>query len=675
MSENLLKHEDSPYLLQHQDNPVHWRPWGEAALKEAQDTDKPILLSVGYAACHWCHVMAHESFENPNIAALMNELFVPIKVDREERPDIDAIYQTALSLLGQQGGWPLTMFLTPKGEPFWGGTYFPATERYGRPVFPNVLGAISKLYREEPDKVAQNVGALTNAITELSQPQPGNGLTMAKLDEAAHAAAGLIDRQQGGTTGAPKFPMPSFFRFLWRAYRRSDNADYKNAVTVTLDAMSQGGIYDHLGGGYARYSTDAVWLAPHFEKMLYDNAQIIDLLTEVWQETRSPLYAQRIAETIDWMARDLTVTAADGLTAFASAFDADSEGEEGKFYVWSNEEIDTLLGEHAALFKSAYDVTPYGNWEGKCILNRSAKPELQNTDTETILAGCLDILLGVRAKRIAPGRDDKALADWNGLAIAALANAGAVFERPEWLAMAEGAFNFVLAHMTEGGRLGHSWCAGRLRHAAVLDDYADLSRAALILFDVTHNAAYLVQAEAWVAIAEAHYRDDEGGGYYFTADDTTDVIARTKQAQDNATPAGNGVMVEVLARLFHLTGTDTYRQRAEESIRAFTAGTAAHLAHSSSLLMGFEMLERAVQIVIIGTPGEPATEALRRCVFDTALANRLLLCVAPGDDLPPGHLATGKTQTGGQATAYVCVGPLCGLPASTPGALRERLAG
>jgi uncharacterized protein YyaL (SSP411 family) len=498
---------------------------------------------------------------------------------------------------------------------------------------------------------------------------------LALLDEAAHAAAGLVDRQQGGTMGAPKFPMPSFFRFLWRAYQRSDKTDCSDAVTLTLDAMSLGGIYDHLGGGYARYSTDAQWLAPHFEKMLYDNAQLIELLTDVWQENRSPLYAQRIAETIDWIARDMTVTAGDGLVAFASAFDADSEGEEGKFYVWSAEEIDSLLGNEAALFKSAYDVTPWGNWEGKCILNRSAKPQPLSDDEEATLAGCRGILLGARALRIAPGRDDKALADWNGLAIAALANAGAIFERPEWIAMAESAFNFVLAHMTEGGRLGHSWCAGRLRHAAVLDDYANLSRGALILFEVTHNPAYLVQAEAWVAIADAHYRDPDGGGYFFSADDTSDLIARTKQAQDNATPAGNGVMVEVLARLFHLTGTDAYRLRAAESIRAFTAGTAAHLAHSSSLLMGFEMLERAVQIVIIGTPGEPATEALRRCVFDTALANRLLQTVAPGDNLPPSHPATGKTQTDGQATAYVCVGPLCGLPASTPDALRERLAG
>ena len=678
MSANRLDREDSPYLRQHKDNPVHWRSWNEAALAEARAEDKPILLSIGYAACHWCHVMAHESFEDEAIAGVMNALFVPIKVDREERPDLDAIYQTALALMGQQGGWPLTMFLTPKGEPFWGGTYFPATAKYGRSAFPDVLKAISRLYRAEPEKVSQNVEAIGRAIADLSHSQPAGGLTSAQLEQACQSAVGMVDMDQGGTLGAPKFPMPAFFRVLWRAYKRTGDEGYRNAVLLTLYRMSQGGIYDHLGGGYARYSTDAVWLAPHFEKMLYDNAQLIELLTECWQETRLSLFAERIAETAGWMLREMTARAADGLAAFVSAFDADSEGEEGKFYVWSQAEIEERLGGDAAFFNQIYDVSAAGNWEGKNILNRSQVPKPLTVEQEKTLAHNRRTLFEARAARVAPGRDDKVLADWNGLAIAALANAGAVFERRDWFEAAAAAFRFVLTHMSRphmenGGRLGHSWCGGNLRHPAVLDDYANLARAALILFEVSGEAAYLGQAQSWVAVANAHYWDGKDGGYFFSADDTTDVIARTKSAQDNATPAGNGVMIEVLARLFHLTGKSEYRERAEAVLRAFSGAAAAHLAHLSSLLIGHEILERAVQVVILGEDEDPATQALLRRVFDTALPNRVLLRLKPGTALPEGHPAFGKTQVDGKPTAYVCVGATCGLPASDPESLRARL--
>src|SRR5580692_3807968 len=439
---NLLRHQTSPYLLQHADNPVHWRPWGPDALAEAAETDKPILLSIGYAACHWCHVMAHESFEDPDVAALMNTLFVNVKVDREERPDIDHLYMSALHGLGEQGGWPLTMFLAPDGAPFWGGTYFPPTPRWGRPSFRQVLQGIAAAWRERDAMVTQNAGALRQMLERQSAVQAGDLPTPTHLDAVAAALLRITDPEQGGIKGAPKFPNPPIFRFLWQNAFRTGQEDGREALHLTLERMSQGGIYDHLGGGYARYSTDAVWLVPHFEKMLYDNAQLLELLAFAQAHRPDPLYCARAAETIGWMIRDMTAAEVEGRAAFAASEDADSEGEEGRFYVWTEAEIDALLGTDAAAFKCAYDVTPAGNWEGHTILRRvtPAGSEAEETD----LARSRDILFGARAKRVRPGRDDKVLADWNGLAIAALARAAAVFGRPEWLARAQQAQDFIL---------------------------------------------------------------------------------------------------------------------------------------------------------------------------------------------------------------------------------------
>ncbi|HEX9533988.1 MAG TPA: thioredoxin domain-containing protein, partial [Stellaceae bacterium] len=371
MDRNRLGEETSPYLLQHKDNPVHWQPWGAETLAAAKAEDKPILLSIGYAACHWCHVMAHESFENLQIAERMNELFVSIKVDREERPDLDAIYQHALALMGEQGGWPLTMFLTPEGEPFWGGTYFPPEQRWGRPGFPQVLDAMSNAYARDRDKVAKNVVALREALQRLRSPERGGAIGRELLDGIAERLLRETDQLHGGIGTAPKFPQTGVIELLWRAWKRTGQPPYRDAVVKALDAMCQGGIYDHLGGGFARYSTDARWLVPHFEKMLYDNAELVDLLTLVWQDTKSPLYRERADETLGWVSREM-VTPASG---FASSLDADSEHEEGKFYVWSKAEIDQVLGKRATLFKRFYDVTAEGNWEEKNILNRSKTPE------------------------------------------------------------------------------------------------------------------------------------------------------------------------------------------------------------------------------------------------------------------------------------------------------------
>ncbi|NQU72413.1 MAG: thioredoxin domain-containing protein, partial [Rhodospirillales bacterium] len=388
MTENTLHLETSPYLLQHADNPVHWKAWKPETFAEARKRNLPILLSVGYAACHWCHVMAHESFETPDIAEIMNVSFINIKVDREERPDIDGIYQHALMLLGKQVGWPLTMFLTPDGDPFWGGTYFPPTSRHGLPAFPDLLKAITDFYATKQDQVTDAVNQLKGAMTELTDTSSGTLISMALIDDAATRLAREIDPINGGIGSAPKFPNPSIMELLWRAYKRNGNSTCKEAVLLTLTKMSAGGIYDHLGGGYARYSTDERWLAPHFEKMLYDNAQLLDLLLGAWQETQDPIFAARITETADWILREM-VTADGGI---ASTIDADSEGIEGKFYIWSKTEIDQLLGTDADLFNAAYDVTENGNWENVTILNRNHPAGPFTTDQEHTLTKCRKIL-------------------------------------------------------------------------------------------------------------------------------------------------------------------------------------------------------------------------------------------------------------------------------------------
>jgi len=676
MDRNQLGDETSPYLLQHKDNPVHWQPWGEDVLAAAKAQDKPILLSVGYAACHWCHVMAHESFENPAIAALMNDLFISIKVDREERPDLDTIYQHALALLGQQGGWPLTMFLSPDGEPFWGGTYFPPEPRWGRPGFAEVLQGVAQTYRSEPDKVGKNVTILREALTKLSQPTAGEGIDPALFDRIAERLLREIDPLNGGIGTAPKFPQCGIFELLWRAWRRTRQAPYRDAVLRTLTTICQGGIYDHLGGGFARYSVDARWLAPHFEKMLYDNAELIDLLTLVWQEVRDPLYAQRVAETIGWLEREM-VTSSGG---FASSLDADSEHEEGKFYVWSAAEIDSLLGDDSAVFKDFYDVSPDGNWEGHNILNRLDHPALADEATETLLARCREKLFAVRTPRVRPGLDDKVLADWNGLMIAALAHAGLVFERPDWLALAERGFAFIERDMivSEGaapdGRLFHSWRDGQARHPATVDDYANLCRAALALHEATQQSRYLDRAKAWVDVLDRYYWDPAEGGYFLAATDTRGLIAQVKTAADAAVPAGNGTLVGALTRLAILTGDVRYRDRAEAIIRVFAGELGRNFFPLATLINNAELAQKPVQIVLVGTQGDPALADLRRTVYAVSLPRRVVQIIGPDETLPADHPAHGKTMVEGKATAYVCEGPVCSLPIVASSQLVDALA-
>ena len=681
MPENHLARETSPYLLQHKDNPVDWYAWGEPAFEAARRENRPILLSIGYAACHWCHVMAHESFESQEIAALMNALFINIKVDREERPDLDQIYQAALSLLGEQGGWPLTMFLTPAGEPFWGGTYFPPTPRFGRPGFPQVLESIAGIYQKEPDKVTKNVTALQEALEKLSKNQPGGPIPVERLDQIAERLVREIDPFHGGIGNAPKFPQVSILKLMLRAWRRTKAEPFRNAVDLTLTKMCQGGIYDHLGGGFARYAVDDRWLVPHFEKMLYDNAQLIEILTWAWQDGGNPLYAQRVRETVDWVLREMlaastpspAMTPADPAGGFASTLDADSEGEEGKFYVWSVAEIDALLGEDSGPFKAAYDANPQGNWEGKTILNRSADPEPADPETEVRLAMARRTLFDHRAKRVWPGWDDKVLADWNGLMITALAAAAQAFEEPTWLAAAERAFAFATAQMFRNGRLHHSWRHGQLKHPATLEDYANLCEAALALYEATGTADYLVRAEDWVEVLDSRYKDPDAGGYFMTADDTEQLVVRSKTAYDSAVPSGNGTLAGVLARLFYLTGKDSYRDQAESLIAAFSGEIDRNFFPIATLLNSSELFTRAVQVVIVGERDSDAARALTAAVNALCLPNRILQLVGSGDVLAYGHPAHGKTSLNGQPTAYVCRGMTCSLPITSADELTQAL--
>ena len=670
MSQNKLGGETSPYLLQHRDNPVHWQAWGDEALAAAKTQDKPIMLSIGYAACHWCHVMAHESFENPDTAALMNERFINIKVDREERPDLDAIYQHALMLLGEQGGWPLTMFLTPSGEPFWGGTYFPPDSRWGRPAFADVLKGISEIYARDRAKVQNNVEGLRAALQKLAAPVSGGAIPEELGLRVAEGLLRAVDGVHGGIGEAPKFPQAPLLDLLWRGWKRSRNEAMRDAVLLTLDNICQGGIYDHAGGGFARYSTDARWLAPHFEKMLYDNALLVRLLTEAWKETRNRLYAARVAETVAWLEREMLLPEG----GFCSSLDADSEHEEGKFYVWSEAEIDAALGPHAPAFKRAYDVTKAGNWEGHNILNRLGNMALGDAGAEAALARDLSVLLAVRTKRIRPGLDDKALADWNGMMISALAEAACVFARPEWLALAKRAFDFVTKRMTAGdGRLFHSFRAGQARNTGLLDDYAQMIGAALALYEVTGEDSFLVRARDWEKICAAHHWDENAGGYFTASADAEALILRAKQAQDGPAPSGNGTMAMNLARLFYFTGEDAYRARAENLFAAFSGEIERNPFGHATLLAARELLAHGLQVVVLGERGNETTGALLRIVFETSLPNRVLAVVAPGRKLAVNHPAYGKSQEGGAPTVYLCEGPTCSLPIVKPEDLEASL--
>ena len=656
MSENRLGQETSPYLLQHKNNPVHWWAWGPDALAEAKRTGKPILLSVGYAACHWCHVMAHESFEDEATAAAMNELFVNIKVDREERPDIDAIYMGALHALGEQGGWPLTMFLDSDARPVWGGTYFPKESRFGRPSFVEVLNRVAQVFRDAPDKVANNARLLTRGLQE---PADGSGLAIDDrlLKELTARMAHAVDPVHGGLRGAPKFPQWSFFWMLWRGAIRYGDDSARDAVVTTLTHICQGGIYDHLGGGFARYSVDETWLVPHFEKMLYDNALLLDLMTEVWRETKAPLFEMRIAETVAWLEREM-IAAGGG---FAASLDADSEGEEGKFYVWSLDEISSVLGpEEGRFFTQVYDVTPAGNFEGYSILNRLSSLPLLSGAEEQRLAAARAKLLAARDRRVRPGWDDKVLADWNGLMIAALARAALIFDRPQWLELAQRAFDFVATRMSEGGRLRHAMRAGVAKAPATASDYANMIWSALRLHEATGEQRYYDQARAWTETLHRHYWIEGQGGYATSADDTRDVIARLRPGADDATPNANAIQLANLAALGMLSEEGRYFDRAQAIQAAFASDVGRNIVAHTGLLAASIGLIAPQLVVIAGSNlagGQDVIEMIRSISLPGALQYGFYDSAC--SDLPA---LRAKEPVNQRSSAYTCLGPQCSLP-------------
>jgi len=662
---NRLAEATSPYLLQHRDNPVDWREWGPDALAEAKRRDVPVLLSVGYAACHWCHVMAHESFENPAVAAIMNRHFVNVKVDREERPDVDQVYMHALTALGQHGGWPLTMFLTPDGEPFWGGTYFPREERHGMAGFPRVLETIAQLWAEQRDQLLDNRDALKGAMERLAEVAEPQALPDDLADRAAHALLGALDRANGGVGDAPKFPQPTLLELWWRRGRAAGIDEAESAVLLSLERMARGGIHDHVGGGFARYSVDAEWRVPHFEKMLYDNAQLLELYAEAAARTGRGVSPRAAEGIVAWLEREMRV---DG--AFAASLDADSEGEEGRFYVWSRGEIDRLFGDDADAAAGTFDVRAAGNWEGTNVLNRLADDALDEPAHEARVASWLSTLLAARGERVRPGRDDKVLADWNGLAVAALARAGAWLDRPDWVRLAAAAFDAVVAKLARGDGLAHSWRDGRRLELGFLDDHVQMARAALALFLATGDVAYRARTRDWLAVAERDFADEEG--CYRPGPDEGLLPVRSRWVQDGPIPSPLGSLAALSAQLWHVEGEPAHAARAQAIIDRYAGEIAASPIAYASLMTAQGWLRETTLLVVAGDA--PQTAELRTAAARHLPGFALLAAAGDGLPVPASHPAHGKTAVDGRPTLWVCRRGVCRPPVTDPAAVAPALA-
>jgi uncharacterized protein YyaL (SSP411 family) len=661
---NRLGNASSPYLLQHRDNPVHWWEWGPAALAEAKRLDRPVLISIGYAACHWCHVMAHESFEDPDVAAVMNELYVNIKVDREERPDVDHVYMSALHLLGEQGGWPLTMFLTPDGDPFWGGTYFPKEPRFGRPGFVQVLREISRLYHSEPERILKNRDALKSHLSKGTESDGGT-LGLADLDRMGLRLAELIDTEHGGLQGAPKFPNPPILEYLLRYARRTEDAEARQRFLLTMEQMALGGIRDHIGGGFARYAVDERWLVPHFEKMLYDNAQLLELYAVAYAETGRTLFRDAAEGIVTWLEREMVTPEG----AFASSLDADSEGEEGRFYVWSLAEIrEVLCEEDAAFFAKIYDITEEGNFEGHNIPNRLITGEAP-PKVEERLAAMREKLLARRSARVRPGLDDKVLADWNGLMIAGLVRAAPLLDRPEWIGLAQRAYRFIAESMSRDGQLGHSWRGGSLIFPGFALDHAAMMRAALALHEVTGDASYLRDAVTWRDVLLADFMIGDSGCLAMTALGADPLVVRPQPTHDEAVPNANGVFAEALVRLAQITETQADHQRATEILtRLVGIARSSPLGHSS-ILNALDLHLRGLSILVTGTDAQPLHEAALRVPYP----DRSVRLLRSGETLDKNHPASALASSSDRAQALVCAGQRCSLPVTTPEALAAQV--
>jgi uncharacterized protein len=667
---NHLINESSPYLLQHAHNPVDWYPWGEAAFARARAENKPVLLSIGYSACHWCHVMAHESFEDEDIAQLMNDLFVNIKVDREERPDLDQIYMNAVQMMTHHGGWPMTVFLTPDGVPFYGGTYFPPQDRYNMPGFPRVLISVAEAYRDRQEDIVETGTSLLKELRRLSEPSGSAGQVGTELLDVAYAGmARSYDSINGGFGGAPKFPPAMALEFLLRTYKRTGNKDALEMVRHTAEKMAHGGIYDQLGGGFHRYSTDSKWLVPHFEKMLYDNALLSRFYLHYFQVSQEPLARETSEGILDYVLREMT----DPAGGFYSTQDADSEGHEGKFFVWDLNEITSVLGaEDAAVFNAYYNVTEGGNFEGKNILNVNpslAKPEREKRQK----------LFEHREQRIKPDRDEKIITAWNGLMLASFAEAGVILRRPDYTDAARRNADFVLTNLRRDGLLLRTYKDGVAKFNAYLEDYAFFIEGLVTLFETTGEFRWLKEALELTDRMIEEFWDGEGAGFFFTGKSHEPLIVRSKDYFDNATPSGNSVAAAVLLRLAILVSNERYRELAQavfgelaESARRYPSGfgyalSAIDFLHSSPK-----------EIAIVGNDSADIQPLLQEA-WRKYLPNKV---VAPGQpDADRAESSAGGTipllqnrrLLDGQATAYVCQNYTCRQPVTTTADLESEL--
>jgi uncharacterized protein YyaL (SSP411 family) len=681
---NRLAGESSPYLLQHAHNPVDWYPWGDEALARSKGEDRPILLSIGYSACHWCHVMERESFENEEIARLMNENFVNIKVDREERPDLDQIYMNAVQMMTRHGGWPLTVFLTPDLVPFYGGTYFPPEDRHQVPGFPRILIAISEAYRERPEEIRQSAWEILSELRKMgvareSSEKIGEQL----LDNAYRGLARTFDPRHGGFGSAPKFPSSMNVEFLLRTFKRTNDARALEMATHTCRRMAEGGMYDQLGGGFHRYSTDARWLVPHFEKMLYDNALLTRLYLHAYQATGEEFFRRVAEETLGYVRREMT----DESGAFYSTQDADSEGVEGKFFVWDKEEVENLLGpSDAPLFRAYYDVTEGGNFEERNILHvEKSIDEVareQNVNAEKlreVIERGRGILFTERERRVKPGRDEKVITGWNGLMLEAFAEAAAVLERDDYRETAERNAEFILESLTKDGLLLHVYKDGGAKHVGFLDDYAYVASALVTLYETTGVLRWLEEARTLADKIIEEFWDEEGGGFFYNGRSGENLIVRNKDYFDNATPSGNSVAAECLLRLSALTGDEGYGRKAVNVLRLVRDAVERYPSAFGYALGALDFYLSTPKEVVIVSPAEGGADdarALAREVWSRYLPNKIVARASESDARAAERvpLLRERAAVGGRATAYVCEHYACKQPVNTPEELASQLS-
>lgn len=660
---NRLVDETSPYLLQHAHNPVDWYPWGGEAFERAKAEDKPVLVSIGYSACHWCHVMEHESFEDERTAAIMNEHFINIKVDMEERPDVDQIYMNFVQLTTGRGGWPMNVFLTPDKKPFFGGTYFPPSPRYGMASWSQILMSIAEAYRERREEIERSTSDIVAELRKMSAVETDQGaLSKDLLDAAFLSFSRSFDQVNGGFGGAPKFPPAMSLEFLLRYHKRTGDARALEIVTHTLTKMACGGIYDQLGGGFHRYTVDAIWLVPHFEKMLYDNAQLVRVYLHAYQVTGNEFFKQIVIETLEYIRREML----DESGGFYSTQDADSEGEEGKFFVWTPEDIEAVLGDRSTAFCEHFDITAAGNFEGKNILNiNDGNP----TSGGSVFDAERALLFAEREKRIKPGRDEKVLTAWNGLMMAAFADAAAVLGNEEYLNIANRNAEFIARELTVDGRLLRTWKDGRAKLNGYVEDYANVIDGLLVLFQASGDLRYVEEAKRLADVMILEFWDPESGGFFFTSNDHEELIVRNKDFYDNATPSGNSVAADVLLRLAKIYGDEKYERFGAAVLRLAASQLRRYPQGFGRALSSLEFyLSRNREIVVIGD----RNSELSREVLEAYLPESIILIASTASSQLP--LLEGRTSTQGRPTAYVCENFVCERPVTSVEDLRVLLS-